>query len=215
MGMAYEEWKGAAGESRIARSLLWTRLFGRKGKVLRNIYIRKEDGTTTEIDVLFLSRKGLFVFESKNYSGRISGYESERYWAVHYRNGQTYDLYNPIWQNSNHIKWLRNLLGKILPRIPMFSIVVFSNDCDLREITVDSPDIKVIHRCSVYWTVRDIWNSVPDRLSKSEVNELYSILKPMTNVSEDIKKAHIENIRTNYREDQGNPVSAVITKKTK
>ena len=45
-------------------------------KFLFNIYIPKENGETTEIDVLMICKKGLFVFESKNYSGWIFGSET-------------------------------------------------------------------------------------------------------------------------------------------
>lgn len=40
-------------------------------KLLTNLYIPRTDGTTTEIDLLFINNKGIFVIESKNYSGWI------------------------------------------------------------------------------------------------------------------------------------------------
>lgn len=52
------------------------------GKVLRNIYIPKEDSSTSEIDVLFICTKGLFVLESKNYSGWIFGNERDKFWTA-------------------------------------------------------------------------------------------------------------------------------------
>ena len=50
-------------------------------KFLFNVYIPKESGETTEIDVLMLCSKGLFVFESKNYSGWIFGSMNSEIWA--------------------------------------------------------------------------------------------------------------------------------------
>ena len=44
-------------------------------KLLTNLYLPKSDGSTTEIDSLMLSETGLYVFESKNYSGWIFGDE--------------------------------------------------------------------------------------------------------------------------------------------
>ena len=49
-------------------------------KFLFNVYIPKENGETTEIDVLMISKKGIFVFESKNYSGWIFGSEKQKSW---------------------------------------------------------------------------------------------------------------------------------------
>ena len=69
--------------------------YGQGEKILRNIYIPKDDGSTSEIDVLYISRKGIFVFESKNYSGWIFGKESDQYWTVSLPNGQKNILAHP------------------------------------------------------------------------------------------------------------------------
>lgn len=45
------------------------------------MYVPKDDGTTTEIDLIMLSPMGIYVFESKNYSGWIFGNEKSRYWT--------------------------------------------------------------------------------------------------------------------------------------
>lgn len=66
---------GAYGEKLTAKELKWVNFFGRKGKILRNIYIPKENGETSEIDLLYITQKGIFVFESKNYSGWVFGDE--------------------------------------------------------------------------------------------------------------------------------------------
>src|SRR5688500_2980506 len=39
------------------------------GKFLFNIFIPKGNNQTTEVDVILICSKGLFVFECKNYSG--------------------------------------------------------------------------------------------------------------------------------------------------
>ena len=57
------------------RELKLVRLLGRGGKTLRNAYVSKGDGETAEIDVMCVTGKGVFVIESKNYSGWIFGSE--------------------------------------------------------------------------------------------------------------------------------------------
>lgn len=42
-------------------------------RLLFNTYIPKPDGTTSEVDVIIISKCGIFVVESKNYSGWIFG----------------------------------------------------------------------------------------------------------------------------------------------
>ena len=56
--------KGAYGEMLIENELNRLTPYGQGEKILRNIYIPKDDGSTSEIDVLYISRKGIFVFES-------------------------------------------------------------------------------------------------------------------------------------------------------
>lgn len=63
------DWIGRRGEKLTERELKLVKFFGRDGKVLRNVYVPKDNGETSEIDVLFITQKGIFVFESKNYSG--------------------------------------------------------------------------------------------------------------------------------------------------
>ena len=80
-------------------------------KTLQNIYVPYIN-STSEIDVLVAHKKGIYVIESKNYSGWIFAKESDQYWTVSLPNGQKNKLYNPIRQNRSHIKWLRRYLGK-------------------------------------------------------------------------------------------------------
>ena len=40
-------------------------------KFIFNCYLPKADGETTEVDVILLHESGIYVFESKNYSGWI------------------------------------------------------------------------------------------------------------------------------------------------
>lgn len=50
-------------------------------RYLFNLYIPKSNGETTELDVVLLHESGIYVFESKNYSGWIFGTESQQYWT--------------------------------------------------------------------------------------------------------------------------------------
>lgn len=46
------EWKGHRGEKLTERELKWVKLFGRSGKVLRNVYVPKPNGETSEIKAI-------------------------------------------------------------------------------------------------------------------------------------------------------------------
>lgn len=165
-------------------------------KFLFNIYIPKGEEETTEIDVLMIHAKGLFVFESKNYSGWIFGSENQKNWyqTLPQGKGRSHkeSFYNPIMQNRTHIKHLKALVGE---DIPVHSIIVFSERCTLKKVEVKSDDIRVIKRDKVYDTAAAICAKTETAvLSNAQISEIYDKLYPYTQVSEAAKVQHIQNI---------------------
>ena len=64
--------------------------------VLKNVYVPYQ-GRTSEIDLLMIHEKGIFVFESKNYSGWIFGSADQLNWTQSLQNGK------PVWgQDCTH-----------------------------------------------------------------------------------------------------------------
>ena len=183
---------GYYGEHLVQRELNLVKLFGRKGEILRNIYIPKEDGETTEVDVLFITVKGIFVIESKNYSGWIFGDEKSYKWTAMLPNKIKNKFYNPIKQNDLHIEHLRKYLDM---DIPLFSIIAFSERCEVNKIKLERKDVFVIKRDYLYSTIRKIWKTSKDSLSENEVVEVYNKLKKLTNVDKSVALEHIKNIK--------------------
>lgn len=175
-------------------------------KFLFNLYIPKKKGETTEIDLMMISRKGIFVFESKNYSGWIFGSESQRNWTqvLPVGNGTRKEsFYNPIMQNRGHIRSLVALIGE---EYPTRSIIVFSDRCELKEIDVESADIRVVKRDELRRVVDEIYQrETQDLLSPAQIETVYELLYPWTQVGDDVKARHIENIQKRLEED-ANPV---------
>lgn len=186
--------KGAVGERQIYRRLEHFENEGR-GKLLCNIYLPKTTGGTTEVDLLLIHPKGLFVFESKNYSGWIFGNEAHQNWTQTLPKGWNGDVhkerfYNPILQNLSHIKHLAPHVGK---SIPIWSIIVFSDECELKDITVRSKNVYVVQCDHVASTVEQICNETqPDFLTEAEIVELYNKLLIYTNVSAEEKRHHAQ-----------------------
>ena len=191
-GIFDDSWTGKYGEFLLKSELDMGRLTGKKGKILRNVYIPAEDGKTSEIDVLFITQKGLIVFESKNYSGWIFGNEADSQWTASLPNKEKHRFYNPVRQNRGHIKWLNKCAGDI----PMYSVIVFSERCELKKITVSSKNVWVIQRNQTNSIVRQIWKEAEDVLMEEQVDSLYEKLKPYTKVSEEVKEEHIKDIET-------------------
>ena len=194
-----EDFKGRYGERMTENELKIVSMFGRKGMNLRNVYIPTDDGETSEIDVMFICQKGIFVFESKNYSGWIFGNEDDQQWTSCLSGGKKFRFYNPIKQNRTHIKWLDRYINRGSVKVPLFSIIVFSERCELKKIAVHSQDIPVIKRDKTAKTVKKIWDSAADVLSDAQVEQLYQRLSELTKVDKSVIEEHIHDIENKMK----------------
>jgi restriction system protein len=97
--------------------------------LLNNVTIPFQDGTT-QIDHVLVSTKGIFVIETKNYSGWIFADEKSKHWMqAIYRVKSRFQ--NPIHQNYLHIKALEQLLD-FLPKEHIHSVVVFTGSAQFK-----------------------------------------------------------------------------------
>ncbi|NDL67073.1 nuclease-related domain-containing protein [Anaerotalea alkaliphila] len=165
-----------------------------ENRLLTNIYVPKEDGTTTEIDVLMINRSGLYVFESKNYSGWIFGDEKSKNWTQSLKGGKKNKFFNPIWQNKAHMGALTKLLGEIDSSL-LHSYVVFSERCELKKITMTSQNVKVLKRNALYAALKKDIVSKQQVLSEEHVAHLFERLEKHSLADEDTKKGHIQNVK--------------------
>lgn len=90
----------------------------------------------SQIDHLVISPYGLFVIETKNYSGDIKGGRNDKYWSVSNR----FKMYNPLMQNYGHVKALESHLGEF-ETAKYISMVSFTMRC---RFSID-PELRKIH----------------------------------------------------------------------
>lgn len=165
------------------------------GKFLFNVYLPKSETETTEIDVLLLHKGGLFVFESKNYGGWIFGDEKRKMWTQSLPQGKgrpshKEQFLNPIMQNKLHVRALTEYIGDGYTLHP---IVVFTDKGTLKKVTVSEENI-VISMRDAHSTVRRLVQSADAPLSSEQMDCLYQKLYPCTQVSDEVKQAHIAAI---------------------
>lgn len=189
--------KGHLGEFLIYEQL--KTLNGYK-KFLFNVYVPKMNGGTTEIDVILLHESGVYVFESKNYSGWIFGNETQQYWTQTLRYGrygiQKNKFINPIRQNMSHLKWLQYFL-KEEPCLTFYSYIVFSNRCLLKDVTITSKNHFVINRYDVFSAVQINAFHSGTQLTYQTIDRLYEKLYPLTQLDDEQKMEHIKAIWRN------------------
>ena len=179
--------KGKRGEKLVARRL-------RKGLpdeylILNDIYLPLPDGTTTQIDHVVVSQYGVFVVETKTYSGWIFGDEKSAQWAQSiYRKKSRFQ--NPMRQNYKHICALADNLG--IDKSYFTGVVAFTGDCTFK---TDMPDGVVYSRRAADY----IRSCNTPRIKASQVGELAdAIAEWQGTVSEERKSSHVANLRKRH-----------------
>lgn len=143
---------------------------------MTNLFIPKEDGTTTEIDLIMISKAGIYIFESKNYSGWIFGDEKNKVWTQSLPNKQKNRFFNPMWQNKGHIIALKSVIDIEDDRYYK-SYIIFSERCTLKKINVTSPKVEVIKRTDLIRRIRKDIEKSTNLMTSKEIDALYTKLK--------------------------------------
>ena len=182
--------KGARGERRVSSRL---DSLSSQYKVINDLVLKTNKGYT-QIDHVVISNYGVFVIETKNYSGWIYGSETKPYWKQTFRRS-SYEFYNPIFQNRSHILALRAQLSD-LNRVPFVPIVVFTGRCDLK---VYAPNVEVIQ----IWDLESTIKSYSDNnIGDAMIELIYKRLLELNKSQEYSKDEHIQQIRQREQDTQ-------------
>ena len=155
-------------------------------KVLRNIYL-PYNGRLTEIDMIAVSKLGVFIIEVKNYSGEITGSLNDKYWKVRYSSIHYEKLYNPVFQNIRHKNAVERLFkSSKLRGIPIFRPVIFSNKaslslkgCEKSVFTLDS--------------FIDTYNNIDiHKINDDTISSLVDYFRPFSNQSYEMREVHLD-----------------------
>lgn len=164
---------GKRGEKEVYKTL--KKGLGRKYKILRDVYLGSEK-KSTQIDLLVVSRYGIFVIEVKNWSGKIYGTEESLNWQV-YNKGYRNEYYNPIRQNNGHLNSLKKAIGGDLVYTP---IVVFTGKADISNLRGEVVSVEKL--------VKFIKSFKKKVMSRRKRNEVYKKIKKENKRS--LKRSH-------------------------
>lgn len=166
-------------------------------KFLFNCYLPKDNGGTTEIDLILLHTSGIYVFEAKNWSGEIYGTETDDKFTVRYNENKQVE--NPLTQNKIHVKWLKSFLAD--DTLPFYSYIVFGNNAKLMkiELTTDKHMVVKLNKLLCKLKEHATSNKIKSgkELSENEINVLYKKLYSRTQVSGAEKLKHNQYIQDN------------------
>lgn len=171
--------------------------------IFHGLYLEKQNGEFSQIDLVVLTSVGVIVFEVKDFSGWIYGNGNYSQWTKVLAYGKNkYRFYNPIMQNNRHIQELRKQI-KYFSNMPIYSIVVFYGDCALKEINFVPKGTYLVKAERVLEVMKIIYkeNDPVHNINKSEI--IWALKKAVIN-GENIQtqNLHIENVNNMLGRDR-------------
>lgn len=165
--------RGERSERRVILSILNVGINPKA--IFHDLYIQKTNGEYTQIDLVVATKVGIIVFEVKDYSGWIFGNDHQKYWTQVLAYGkEKHRFYNPVMQNVGHIQAIRRCLPQN-PGVPIYSVIVFDGNCELKNITCNAEKTFIIKPRYVGWVVSEILSQpVASFGNKYEIMDLFT-----------------------------------------
>lgn len=178
---ANAEQRGRIGEEEVTDVLIGS--VHKSGFILNNVLF-SDGNTSIQIDHILVDERGVFVIETKNYSGWIFGKESDEKWTqVLARGEQKNTFYNPIRQNNTHITHLKRFLPEGTP-VCSYVVMVQNNAENIRSDEV--VDLEQL---------RPTLKNCPNLISTAQIEKIKEVLLNLVNDSAVSEEEHVKNIR--------------------
>ncbi|WP_436661108.1 nuclease-related domain-containing protein [Acinetobacter sp. P1(2025)] len=187
--------QGRKGEAIVTKKLnFW--LKSSSSHVLNDITIPTSSGTTTQIDHLVISTRGIFCIETKNLNGTIYGNKDDQNWKHFNRRGDKNNMFNPLKQNRGHINNIARILRISPDEIQGFVVNVGSAKL--------KGDIKPFFSKPLIETgtgfIFKLWRLPKNAISQDQVDSyLNQIQSVALERSRKTNKQHISNIKKRYK----------------
>ena len=151
------------------------------GALFHDLYLKKYNGQHTQIDLVLATKVGLIVFEVKDYGGWIFGKGNQNQWTQVELRKQS----------------------KQFEKLPMFSVIVFYGNCNLRDISFIPSGTYVTTARRVLDVVDTIINNNPPA-NYTDKHEVIRILATaVQNGAEwESRKHHAESVKDMLGKDR-------------
>jgi predicted RNA-binding Zn-ribbon protein involved in translation (DUF1610 family) len=181
--------KGFTGE--LKTNILLSFLDNSNYKIINN-FMTEINGKSCQIDHLIVSPYGLFVIETKNYSGWIFAGDNDYWTQINYKRKNKF--YNPIKQNNGHVNVLKHHL-KRYSDIKYIPIVVFSSEAKFKtEVPTN-----VIYYHELVGMIKSY--SIKN-IEETELNEIFEILLQINEKYNHAKSNHVRNVKHTIKDKE-------------
>ncbi len=169
---------GKYGENRV--KMVIGKTIANKQYVINDLIVLN-DGKTSQIDHIVINPRGVFVIETKNYSGIIYGSENQHEWTQVLAYGKVkHKLYNPLKQNATHVYNVKNIIGNL----PIYSLVVFVKN---NTSHIDA------NNAIPLLSLKSVLRSGEVVLTEEQMQTAYSLL--LASRQEISTKVHVKNVK--------------------
>lgn len=163
--------------------------------VLHDVLIDGADQHTSQIDLLIVGNKGIYVVEVKMYSdARVYGDTGKTKW-YYYSHGKKYEIYSPLRQNQKHVEYLQRFL-KEFGEVPCFSVVTMV--CD--DFKVSGERLPNMILCNSLPAMERGMYSIaaekPDVWDEAKKQEIYDYIQNHQHIGKAARAEHKENVIT-------------------
>ena len=159
--------------------------------LINNLVLLGDNQVSHQIDHILIRSNGVFVIETKNYFGNITGGEDDSYWKKTFPfkgRIKTETFHNPLKQNQSHIRMIKRVIGRDYP-IYCFIVLVKNNGDGLDLFNVCGPE-DILKRINLI--------TIDTPLSEGVIESIYNtLLYSEADVNDEM---HLANIQKTIKE---------------
>lgn len=141
-------------------------------KILNSLFLDGQE----RIDLLMVHETGIYIFETKDYIGNIYGEENKKKWIYEDKEKNKTKFLNPIGQNYENIKAIKNILFNSSD-FAYKSYVVFNEKTQLKNIEYDHSKNRVINRIRLFGSLSVDIEVSPKIFTTEQVDYINSVLE--------------------------------------
>lgn len=161
--------------------------------VLHDVLIDGAEGYTSQIDLVLVGNRGVYVVEVKSFTdARIYGDTNKSKW-YYYNHGKKYEIYSPLRQNKKHVEYLKAFL-KDFGNVPIFSIITMI--CQDFKISGEFPANTIICNSlpAMERGIYKIAENKPEVFDNTKKQEIFEYIKNNQHIGKEARAEHKQNI---------------------
>ena len=161
--------------------------------VMHDVLIDGADGYTSQIDLVLIGNKGVYVVEVKSFAdAKIYGDAKSLKW-YYYNHGKKHEIYSPLKQNKKHVQYLKTFL-KDFGEVPVFSVIAMI--CDDFKIGGENDENTVLCNSlpAMERGLYKIADNKPNVLDDTKKQAIFEYINNNQHIGRDARKEHKQNV---------------------